>query len=102
MFEPRKVVYQHSLTGEDYDGLEYPACHVCGRVITEEDHSDEAGTDGSIFWDQYLHSPDGLEEIVGVLAWLEFEEERVRKASEERLHVLIADAVRDALESRGL
>ena len=91
MFEP----------AENDDGtFDYPSCHLCGRVLTEEDHTDEAGTDGSVFWDQYLHSPDGLEEILGVLAFFEFEHERVKAAGEARLHVLIAEAVRDALAAR--
>ncbi len=90
---------------DDHDHLavlEWPSCHVCGRVLTEEDHTDEAGTDGTISWDQYYHSPDGLEELAGVVAWFEFEAVRVKDESVERLQAIINDAVNEALRARGL
>ncbi len=83
------------------DGIPtYVSCHVCGRVITDEDHTDEAGSDGTIYWDQYLHSPEGLEELAGVLAWFEFEDARIKAESGDRLQAMIAEAVRDALAER--
>lgn len=93
MFEP---------TIDDDGTIDYPYCHVCGRVLSEDDHTDEAGTDGVIFWDQYYHSPEGLEELAGIAAWQEFEADRVKTESLERLQAVIDDAVRDALRSRGL
>jgi hypothetical protein len=100
MFEPTIVTARHPITGEEYEAQEYPSCHVCGRVLTEEDHTDEAGTDGEVFWDQYHHSPEGLEEILGVLAFMEFEKVRVEEESQTRLQAMIDDAVREAMKSR--
>ena len=79
MFDPVKVTLQHGLTGEDYEALEYPSCHLCGRVITDEDHTTEAGFDDSIHWCSHLHSPEGLAELA---AWIEYDKaelERVQR-----------------------
>jgi hypothetical protein len=71
-------------------------------VLTNEDHTAEAGFDDSIHWCSRLHSPEGLAELA---AWIMFdaaEQERIKQESGNRLQAMIADAVRDALEARGL
>jgi hypothetical protein len=86
----------------DGDIPHYPSCHLCGRVLTNEDHTAEAGFDDSIHWCSRLHSPEGLDELA---AWIEFdaaEQERIKVESGNHLQALIDAAVRDALEARGI
>lgn len=98
MFEP---TYEHN-DEYDFDVPVYPSCHLCGRVITEEDHTDEAGTDGEIYWDVYIHSPDGLNDLLELIQAEEKREEQVKAESLARFQATVDDAVRDALKARGL
>lgn len=86
----------------DGDRLHFPACHLCGRVLTEEDHEVDAGSGGDIFWCCYYHSPEGLDELAGIDAYLLFEADRQKEESLLRLKAIIDDAVADALAARGL
>lgn len=100
-FDPTCQCGASSHDGRDHQAvLEWPSCHVCGRVLTEEDHTDEAGTDGAVYWCSSLHSREGLEMLAGVCAWLEFEQARVAAESEGRLQSMINEAVAEAMKNR--
>jgi hypothetical protein len=112
MFEPTCDICGDSYHGHDDEPpgdthnheavLSWPSCEVCGRVVSEDDHREDAGSGAGVVWCSYEHSPDGIAEIVEFQRLAALDAERIRSDSQTQLQNMIDDAVRHALDQQGI